>query len=166
MLTDQMFVINASVPETCRTTPPEPCQRPPKRPRPSALGSTSWHPDVRHLTWTRAALRSIRVLPSRRGRSARESNTPQDARLMRTLDTSMAVLMTSPLLSSGSKISKELCRTPMIRHLQVVQATATLSRRRILLSSTPILGTFNCGSSVRLHYWEKVSYYEWQDQVS
>jgi hypothetical protein len=28
------------------------------------------------------------------------------------------------------------------------------------------LGTFNCGSSVRLHYWEKVSYYEWQDQVS
>ena len=28
------------------------------------------------------------------------------------------------------------------------------------------MGTFNCGSSVRLHYWEKVSYYEWQDQVS
>jgi hypothetical protein len=28
------------------------------------------------------------------------------------------------------------------------------------------LGTFNCGSSVRLHYWKKVSYYEWQDQVS
>ena len=79
------------------------------------------------------------VLPSRRGRSARESNIPPDARLMRTFDTSMAVLMTSPLLSSGSKISKELCRTPMIRHLQVVQATATLSQRRILPSSTPIL---------------------------
>ena len=28
------------------------------------------------------------------------------------------------------------------------------------------MGTFNCGSSVRLHYWKKVSYYEWQDQVS
>ena len=28
------------------------------------------------------------------------------------------------------------------------------------------VGTFNCGSSVRLRYWKKVSCYEWQDQVS
>ena len=28
------------------------------------------------------------------------------------------------------------------------------------------MGKYNCGSSVRLHYRKKVSYYEWQVQVS
>ena len=79
------------------------------------------------------------VLPSRGEKNVQRESTVHTARLMRTFDTSMAVLMTSPLLFSGTKISKEIYRTPMIRHLQVMRATATLSRRRILPSSTTTL---------------------------
>ena len=39
----------------------------------------------------------------------------------------------------------------------------TTCRSPIPYTNRSFQGTFNCGSSVRLHYWKKVSYYEWQE---